>query len=172
MFHSYFSIPILLGAASAASANPFYDAALCKPPYTTDSATALYEAAEKLAKPDTSLLAAYVYAVPQELGEDGFKTREIVFAGTSVGVLIDGAQADALAARYDLQREETRLFGTSTKGYARALPPGEQPRPDAGTVSIVAREGAALGGKTLLACEFVSTEGRQALDAYEQSRRK
>jgi hypothetical protein len=156
--------------AAGAAAEPFYDAALCKPAYTMDSATALYEAAEKLAKPDTALLTAYVYKLPHELGQDGFKTNEVVFAGTSVGVLIQGQQADALALRYQLQRERSSLLGASTKGYARALPPGEQPRPDAGTVSIIARESAALPGKTLLACEFVSKEDQAALEAYEKSK--
>jgi hypothetical protein len=159
-------------SATTASANPYYDAAICKPAYTMDSATTLYEAVEKLAKPDTSLLTAYVYTLPQELGEEGFKTKEVVFAGTSVGVLIEGEQADALAARYHLERETSNLLGTSTKGYARALPPGEQPHPDTGTVSIIARESPSLPGKTLLACEFVSTEDRQALETYEKSRNK
>jgi hypothetical protein len=107
---------------------------------------------------------------PFELGQDGFKTNEVVFAGTSVGVLIQGQQAEALALRYQLQRERSSLLGASTKGYARALPPGEQPRPDAGTVSIIARESAALPGKTLLACEFVSKEDQAALEAYEKSK--
>jgi hypothetical protein len=174
MVRSHFLVAFLWGAtfATAASADPFYDAALCKPPYTTDSATALYDAAEKLAKPDTSLLTAYVYTLPQELGQDGFKSKEVVFAGTSVGILIHGLQADALAERYHLEREGTNLFGTSTKGYKRALPADQQPLPDAGTVSIVARESASLPGKTLLACEFVSKEDQQALDAYEKAKSK
>ncbi|HEX7852162.1 MAG TPA: hypothetical protein VF503_00530 [Sphingobium sp.] len=156
--------------AAAASANPFYDAAICKPPYTMESASALYEAAEKLAKPDTSMLTAYVYSLPQALGQDGFKSSEVIFAGSAVGVLIEGLQADALAERYHLTRERSTLFGTSTNGYARMLLPDEQPQPDLGTVSIIARESAALPGKTLLACEFVLTADQRALDAYEKSR--
>lgn len=172
MFHSRFAVPLLLGAglASAASANPYYDAAICKPPYTMDSATTLYEAVEKLAKPDTSMLTAYVYTLPEELGQDGFKSREVVFAGTAIGVLVEGLQADALAALYHLEREASNLLGTSTKGYARALPPEQQPQPDLGTVSIVARESASLPGKTLLACELVSTADQQALDAHDAAR--
>ena len=39
----------------AATSDPtFFDAALCNPPYSMTSATAIYDAAEKLAKPDTS----------------------------------------------------------------------------------------------------------------------
>jgi hypothetical protein len=154
--------------AASASAAPFYDAAICKPPYTMDSATALYEAAEKLAKPDTSLLSAHVYKLPQELGQDGFKSNEVVFAGASIGVLVQGQQAEALAQRYQLERERSSLMGASTKGYARELPSGEQPQPDQGTVSIVARESASIPGKTLLACEFVWKADRAALESYEK----
>ena len=172
MLHKLFVVVVASGAfqAAHATAEPFYDAALCKPPYTTTSATALYEAAEKLAKPDTSLLTAYVYKLPRTIGQDGFTTSEVVFAGTSVGVLIQGQQAEALAQRYQLQRERSNLLGASTKGYARELPAAEQPQPDAGTVSIIARESAAVPGKTLLACEFVSKEDRAALEAYEKSK--
>jgi len=172
MRRKLFALAVVAGALQAAnaSAEPFYDAALCKPPYTTTSATALYEAAEKLAKPDTSLLTAHVYKLPQDLGQDGFTTSEVVFAGTSVGVLIQGQQAEALAQRYQLQRERSNLLGASTKGYARELPAAEQPQPDAGTVSIVARESPSLPGKTLLACEFASTADRAALEAYEKSK--
>lgn len=172
MFRSSFVVLALSGVfpGAAASADPFYDAALCKPPYTMTSATTLYEAAEKIAKPDTSMLTAYVYTMPQDIGQDGFKTREVVFAGTSVGVLIEGLQADALAERYHLEREGSNVYGTSTRGYARALPSDQQPLPDAGTVSIIARESASLSGKTLLACEFVSKEDQAALDAHDKAR--
>ncbi len=156
--------------ATGASAASFYDAALCKPAYTMESAMELYEAAEKITKPDTSLLMANVYKLPNDLGQDGFKTREVVFAGSSVGVLIEGQQAEALARRYQLQRERSTLMGASIKGYARALPLAEQPTPEAGTVSVIARESASLPGKTLLACEFVSKEDQAALDAYGKSR--
>lgn len=172
MFRCTFAIPILAATAftSAAAANPFYDAAICEPPYTMESATALYEEAEKLAKPDTSMLTAYVYTLPQELGQDGFKSREVVFAGTTIGVLIEGLQADALAERYHLTKERSSLVGTSTKGYARTLSLEQQPQPDMGMVSVIARESPSLPGKTLLACEFVWKADQQALDAYEKSR--
>jgi hypothetical protein len=171
MFRSYFPASVLLGAVLAipASANEFYDAAICKPPYTMESATALYEAAEKLAKPDTSMLTAYVYTLPDELGQDGFKSRQVVFAGTAIGVLIEGLRADALADHYRLTKEPSTVFGTSTRGYARALPPEQQPQSDMGTVSIVARESPSLPGKTLLACEFVSKADQASLDAFDKS---
>ncbi|WP_416048804.1 hypothetical protein [Cupriavidus basilensis] len=159
------------GAAAAADASKaFFDAALCKPPYTTKSATALYEAAEKLAKPDLSRLGAAIYKLPQPIGQDGFQSDEVVFAGTSAGVLVQGLQAEALAARYQLKQEPSTLLGTATKGFARALPAAQQPLPDLGTVSIVARESAALPGKTLLICELVSHADARALKAYERSR--
>lgn len=160
------SLPILF-LGTAASAEPFFDAALCKPPYTMASASDLYDAVEKIAKPDTSMLTAAVYTVPQALGQDGFRSNQIVFAGTSVGLLIEGLQAEALAARYHLEKEGSTLFGASAKGYARALPAEEQPQPEEGIVSIIARESPSLPGKTLLACEFVSAADRRALDAYD-----
>lgn len=172
MFSRYLAIPILASAifSTAASADQFYDAALCKPPYTTGSATTLYDAVEKLAKPDTSMLTAAVYTLPHDLGQDGFETRQVVFAGSSIGVLIEGLEADALAERYHLTKERSSLLGASTKGYAQALPADQQPQPDMGLVSIVARESEALPGRTLLACEFVATADQQALDEYEESR--
>ncbi|HWU12404.1 MAG TPA: hypothetical protein VN157_00160 [Caulobacter sp.] len=172
MLRKLFAAVVVSGALQAAdaSAEPFYDAALCRPPYTMTSATALYEAAEKLGQPDKSLLTAYVYKLPEDVGQDGFKTSELVFAGTSVGVLVQGQQAEALAQRYQLQRERSSLLGASSKGYARELPAAEQPQPEAGTVSVIARESPALPGKTLLACEFVSKEDRASLEDYEKYR--
>lgn len=85
------------GYAIAASANEkFFDAALCKPPYTTASATAVYEAAEALAKPDTSALGAAIYKIPSQIGRAGFKSDEVFVGGTAVGVLIEGLRADDL----------------------------------------------------------------------------
>ncbi|MFS8057019.1 hypothetical protein QD357_30080 [Rhizobium sp. BR 317] len=147
------------GAAIAAdTSSMFYDAALCKPPYTLTSATAVYDAAEKLAKPDTSLLGAAIYKVPHQIGRDGFESDEVFFASSATGVLIKGLQADKLAAKYHLKRETSNLLGASSKGYARALAANLQPPAglaSPGNVSIVAREGGDLGDKTLLACEFV-----------------
>lgn len=146
------------GIAMAAEADPkFYDAAICKPPYSMTSATEIYDAVEKIAKPGTSPLGAAIYQLPDQIGRDGFESDEVFFANNAVGVLIKGQRAEELAAKYDLKPETSDLMGTSSKGYARALPPELQPPvglAGPGKVSIVAREGAALGGKTLLACEF------------------
>ncbi|MDH7803332.1 MULTISPECIES: hypothetical protein [unclassified Rhizobium] len=149
-----------VGSAVAAETDPtFYDAALCNPPYTMTSATAVYDAAEKLAKPDTSSLGAAIYTLPFQIGRDGFESDQVFFANGAVGILIKGQRADALAAKYDLKPETSDLMGTSSKGYARALSQDLQP-PEGlagpGKVSIVAREGDALGDKTLLACEFAA----------------
>ena len=154
-------------AAFASEDVAFYDGALCNPPYTMQSATELYDAAEKLVKPDTSLLTAYVYKLPSDIGRDGFKTNEVIFAGSSIGVLIEGARADELAAHYQLEREKSSILGTSTKGYARVLPDADQPTAEMGIVSIVARESEAIPGKTLLACEFVSHADLEALKNLE-----
>ncbi|WP_292868297.1 hypothetical protein [Mesorhizobium sp.] len=145
-------------AASATETSAFFDAALCKPPYSVASATEIYDAAEKLAKPDMSSLGAAIYKIPQQIGRDGFETDEVFFANSAVGVLIKGERADDLAKAYGLKPETSDLMGTSSKGYALELPADQQP-PEGlagpGKVSIVAREGSALEGKTLLACEFV-----------------
>lgn len=147
------------GYAMAAPANEkFFDAALCKPPYTTASATAVYEAAEALAKPDTSALGAAIYKISSQIGRAGFKSDEVFVGGTAVGVLIEGLRADDLAAKYGVKPESSDMLGTSSKSYAHELPADQQPEPGLtgpGKVFIVAREGDALPGKTLLACEFV-----------------
>ncbi|MGO7778487.1 hypothetical protein ACC741_39155, partial [Rhizobium johnstonii] len=70
----------------------------------------------------------------------------------------EGERADDLAAKYGLKAETTDLLGTSTNGYSLELPADLQPEPGMagpGKVSIIARQGNALPGKTLLACEFV-----------------
>ncbi|ULR43723.1 hypothetical protein [Rhizobium sp. K102] len=136
----------------------FFDAALCKPPYTMTSAMEIYDAVEALAKPDTSSLGAAIYKLPNQIGRDGFKSTEVFFANNAFGILVEGERADALAAKYGLKPETSDLLGTSTKGYSRELPADLQPEPGMagpGKVSIVARQGDALPGKTLLACEFV-----------------
>ena len=80
--------------AAAQEAPDFFGAALCQPPYSTDSATALYEAAEKVAKADTSMLGAAIYTLPTPIERDGFVARAVVFAGMSIGVLLGGVIAD------------------------------------------------------------------------------
>ncbi|MGV1757373.1 hypothetical protein ACQZ6F_06070 [Rhizobium sp. A22-96] len=142
----------------------FFDAALCKPAYTTASATKMYDEAEKLAKADMSLMTAAIYKLPADFGRQGFKTSELVFAGSSFGVLVEGLRADDLAKAYQLKSDDLgSLLGTATKAYARALPKSAQPTADMGIVSIIARESAAFPGKTLLACEFVTNEDREAM---------
>ncbi|AOH84848.1 hypothetical protein AWL63_13615 [Sphingomonas panacis] len=146
----------------------FFAAAVCEPPYSVAEATALYEAAEKLGKPDTSSLGAAIYHLPTPISRDGFTTREVVFAGSAIGVLIDGNVADSLAAQYRLAPEKSHVMGTSTKGFARLLPDAQQAMKGLGLISIVAREGAAMKDKTLLACELVSDEDRMAMEAFEK----
>ncbi|AOF94409.1 hypothetical protein [Sinorhizobium sp. RAC02] len=161
MLSAYLAIAALQAGSVAAEATDaaFYDAALCNPPYSLDAATVLYEAAEKLAKPDTSGLGAAIYKLPYQIGRDGFESDEVLFAGSAVGVLIEGQRAHELAAKYGLSPETNDLMGTSSKGYARQLASALQPAEGLagpGKVFIVAREGNALNGKTLLACEFIA----------------
>ncbi|MBB4483129.1 hypothetical protein [Rhizobium etli] len=147
------------GAIATPSNRIFYDAALCNPPYSLTAASTVYDAAEELAKPETSSLDAAIYKVPQQIGQDGFQSNEVFFANSAVGILIEGLHADELAAKYDLKPETSDLLGTSSKGYSRQLSEERQPAPGLtgpGKVSIVAREGGGLPGKTLLACELVA----------------
>lgn len=131
----------------------FFDAALCKPPYTTKSATKMYSEAEKLANADTSLLTAAVYKLPTDLGREGFETSELVFAGTSFGVLVEGLRADDLAKIFHLEKDDLgKLLGTTAKFYRRALTRDDQPATDMGVVSAIARESAAFSSEALLAC--------------------
>jgi len=161
------SVAFSLSLASSALAfdkSAFFDAALCKPPYTTTSATEMYNEAEKLAKADTSLLTAAVYKLSADFGKQGFKTNELIFAGSSIGVLIEGLRADELAKTYHLKSDNLgSLLGAASKSYARALVKADQPTREMGVVSIVARESAAFPGKTLLACEFVTHEDLEAM---------
>lgn len=161
-----FATPALAEDASPPSA--FFDAALCQPPYSTDHATALYEAAEKLAKPDQSSLGAAIYHLPTPISRDGFTTQDVLFGNMTIGVLVDGNVADQLAKRYRLTPEKSHLLGTSSRGFSRLLPDDQQGMKDMGLISVVAREGDGLNGKTLLACEFVDEADRQAMEAMEK----
>jgi hypothetical protein len=51
--------------------------------YTLKSATTIYDAAEKLAKPDTSWLGAAIYKIPHQIDRDGFKSDEVFFANSA-----------------------------------------------------------------------------------------
>lgn len=118
------------GQVLADSANDkFFDAALCKPPYTMTSAMKIYDVVEALAKPDTSSLGAPIYKLPNQIDRDGFKSTEVFFASNAVGILVEGERADDLAAKYGLKPETSDLLGTSTKGYSRELPADLQPEP-------------------------------------------
>ncbi|WP_260926211.1 hypothetical protein [Novosphingobium sp. 9] len=151
-------------ALAAPALEDFFAAAVCQPPYSVQSATDLYDAAETFAKPDTSTMGAAIYRLPKPVTRDGFTTQDAVFAGSAVGVLIDGEVAAKLAERYHLTQEEGHMLGASSLGFSRVLPDDQQQMKEFGLVSLVARQGPALNGKTLLACEFVSNEDRAALE--------
>jgi hypothetical protein len=162
-----FLLPLLCIAAPASAQGlpDFLGAAMCQPPYSFDGATDLYNAAQKLLpKPDTSILGAEIYRLPAPVSKDGFVTQEVVFAGSSVGVLVQGDVAAQLADRYRLTPETSHLLGASSRGFSRLLPVDQQGMKEAGLISLIAREGPALKGRTLLACEFVSHEDRKGLE--------
>ena len=162
-------VSLMFGSSALAfDKSSFFDAALCKPPYSTASATKMYDEAEKLAKADTSLMTAAVYKMSADFGRQGFKANEVVFAGTSFGILVEGLRADDLAKTYHLASDGLgNLLGTATKSYGRALRKAEQPATEMGVVSVVARESAAFPGRTLLACEFVSHEDLEAMKSMQ-----
>ncbi|WEK41616.1 MAG: hypothetical protein P0Y64_09200 [Candidatus Sphingomonas colombiensis] len=164
----------LAGMAMPASAQEaaepdFFGGAICQPPYSFDGATALYHAAEKLGKHDTSGLGGAIYHLPAPITRDGFTTQDVLFAGSAYGVLIAGEVAAQLAETYHLTPEKTHLLGASSVGFSRVLPDAEQPMKDMGLVSIVARQGRGLKGRTMLACEFVTNEDRERLEMFEKA---
>ncbi|USI75168.1 hypothetical protein [Sphingomonas morindae] len=156
------------GTASAQAEVDIFGAALCEPPYSSDIATRVSDAVEKFTKPDMSMMGAAVYHLPKPIERDGFVTQAVVFSGASIGVLVEGHAAAQLAAKYNLQRETSDLLGASTLGFSRRLPDKLQIRKELGLISLIAREGPALGGKTLLACELDSYEDLERLEALKR----
>ncbi|WP_068082827.1 hypothetical protein [Novosphingobium rosa] len=166
------ALPLLWCCAPApveAETTPdFFAAALCQPPYSFEHATALYNAAEKLGKADMSIMGAGIYHLPAPITRDGFTTQEVIFAGSAVGVLIEGHVAEQLAQKYQLERETNPMLGASTLGFSRRLPDADQRMKDLGLISLVAREGPAMKGRTMLVCEFDSHEDIAAMKALEK----
>ena len=112
--------------------------------------------------------------MPQIIRRDGFTAQSAVFAGSAVGVLLDGRVAAQAAKRYHLSREKPDLSDTaherfnlingSITGFSRRLADDQQSLRAMGiTIFIVAREGKILGDKTLLACEAVYDEDLPAI---------
>jgi hypothetical protein len=151
-------------AATAADSSQFFDAALCKPAYTTKTATALYNEAEKVSKYQLLGIMA-VYPLKEPVIKDGFSTKEVVFAGTTYGVLIEGLKADELAKVFHLTPEPKNPMIAATKSYIRILADADQPSPGMGRVAITAREANGIPGKTLLSCEFTSLDDLEAMKA-------
>lgn len=151
--------------ASSAALPDFFDAALCQPPYDMAEADQLYKAAQAMGQADMSMGGIASFHLPQPIERDGFVARDIVFAGTAFGVMLDGEVAAQAARRYALSREEGDLLGTMSEGYARVLPKDQQRMKGMGLISLVARQGEDFPGKTLLMCEFVSDADRAAMKA-------
>lgn len=112
-----------LTALAAPPAQPdIFNAALCKPPFTSDLMDSIYNTAKAAdPKPDESMLGAAVYRLPEPIHRDGFTTQQVVFVSTGIGVLVDGEVADQLAKRYQLTLEKGNLLGASSVGYSRRL---------------------------------------------------
>ncbi|MCA8237962.1 hypothetical protein [Burkholderia cenocepacia] len=145
-----------------------FNAALCKPPFTSDLMDSIYNTAKATdPKPDQSMLGAAVYRLPEPIHRDGFTTQHVVFVSTGIGVLVDGEVASQLAERYQLTREKGSLLGASSVGYSRRL---TVRGPGGALILVSARQGPALKGKTLLACEMTSEEDIKALEQMEKQR--
>ena len=142
-------------------ASSFFDAAICQPPYSSKHASDIYDAAEKLGKPIRSSGAA-IYHLPTSLKRDGFVANDVVFASSTIGVLVEGNVAEKLARHYDLAPEKLNII--NMPGFARQLPDGEQNLRGLGLISIVALKSNAFKDKTLLACQFVSNQDRKNMN--------
>ncbi|KVR22252.1 hypothetical protein WK56_10820 [Burkholderia ubonensis] len=154
-------------ALAAPPAHPdIFNAAICKPPFTSDLMSAIYDTVKAAdPKPDESMLGAAVFRLPEPIRRDGFTTQNVVFTSTGIGVLVEGEVADQLAQRYKLAPEKGHLLGASSVGYSRRL---TVRGPGGALILVSARQGPALKGKTLLACEMTSEEDIKALEQMEQ----
>ncbi|MBN3821594.1 hypothetical protein G3N57_36020 [Paraburkholderia sp. Se-20369] len=154
-------------ALAAPPAHPdIFNAAICKPPLTSNLMSAIYDTVKANdPKPDESMLGAAVFRLPEPIRRDGFTTQNVVFTSTGIGVLVDGEVAGQLAERYTLAREKGHLLGASSVGYSRRL---TVRGPGGALILVSARQGPALKGKTLLACEMTSEGDIKALEQMEK----
>ena len=161
---STLAFPVLADKKTPASA--FFDAAICKPPYSSRHALSMYRAAEKLGKPDQSSGAA-VYHLPAPIKKDGFVAQDVLFTGSTIGVLVEGNVAEKLAKYYNLAPQEINIINMS--GFARQLPDAQQEMKELGLISLVALKSNAFKDKTLLACQFVSNEDRKNMELLNEN---
>jgi hypothetical protein len=161
---STLAFPALADKKMPASA--FFDAAICKPPYSSRHASDVYKAAEKLGKPDQSSGAA-VYHLPAPIKKDGFVAQDVVFASSTIGVLVEGNVAEKLAKHYNLAPQKINIINMS--GFARQLPNAQQDMKELGLISLVALKSSAFKDKTLLACQFVSNEDRKNIELLDEN---
>ncbi|WP_175016945.1 hypothetical protein [Massilia sp. YMA4] len=152
-------------AAKKMPTSKFFDAAICKPPYSSRHAEDIYTAMERLGKPDTSSGAA-VFHLPAPITKDGFTARNVVFASSTIGVLVEGNVAEKLAKHYRLAPQKYNIINMS--GFARQLPEAQQHLKELGLISLVALESSAFKNKTLLACQFVSNEDQRNMDMLNE----
>lgn len=152
-------------AAKNVPPSMFFDAAICKPPYSSRHAEYIYTAMEKLGKPDTSSGAA-VFHLPAPITKDGFTAQNVVFASSTIGVLVEGNVAEKLAKHYRLAPQKYNIINMS--GYARQLPNAQQELKELGLISLVALKSSAFKDKTLLACQFVSNEDQKNMEMLNE----
>jgi hypothetical protein len=138
----------------------FFDAAICKPPYSSRHASDIYKAAEKLGKPVQSSGAA-VYHLPAPIKKDGFVAQDVFF-----GVLVEGNLAEKLAKHYKLKPQKINIINMS--GFARQLPDAQQDMKELGLISLVALTSSAFKDKTLLACQFISNEDQKSMELLNE----
>ncbi len=151
-------------AATRPAEFDFFDAAECKPPIEAQVANRFADEAAKLGPYDVVGI-TMVHKLPAPRVKGDLSTQALVLSGNSIGVLLEGAQAEALARRFDLQPERlSALRPTVTLGFARALKPRRRPGPFDPVVSIVARESTDFPGQTMLLCE---TLGPSEVKAFE-----
>lgn len=156
---STLTLPAL--AAKNIPAAAFFDAAICKPPYSSRHANDMYDAAEKLGKADKSS-GAGVYHLPAPIKKDGFVAQDVFFSGSTIGVLVEGNVAEKLAKHYNLAPQKINIINMS--GFSRQLPNAQQEMKELGLISLVALKSSAFKDKTLLACQFVSNEDRKNME--------
>lgn len=125
----------------------------------------MYKAAEKLGKPDQSSGAA-VYHLPAPIKKDGFVAQDVFFAGSTVGVLVEGNLAEKLAKHYKLKPQKINIINMS--GFARQLPDAQQDMKELGLISLVALTSSAFKDKTLLACQFISNEDQKSMELLNE----
>ena len=108
-----------------------------------------------------------MYHLPAPIKKDGFVAQDVLFAGSTIGVLVEGNVAEKLANHYKLVPQDINIINMS--GFARQLPDAQQEMKELGLISLVALKSSAFKDKTLLACQFVSNEDRKNMELLNEN---